>query len=909
MIHTGFCLVERFQVNDHPLLRPRKSRPGGTRSVTRFRIDNHCQWFARSIDRPWIISLLLTLIFSPLFSDTAPEPVFSLTGGFYHRPQQLTLSSNLPGASIRYTLGGRPPDPSSPLYQDVIRIEKTTAIRARTFVPGLDPGEIVTQTIFIDEPVSLPVISLVFDPDDFFDDEIGIYVIGTQGVPGYCSDTPHNVNMDWERPLNIEFYEPSGTQVLNQGAGVKIFGGCSRTRYPQKSLALYARAEYGKGSFKAQLFPDKPIRKFESFILRAAGDDQVHTFFREALTHVLVKDVIDMDVQAYRPVVVFFNGEYWGIHNLREKLNEHYPAGNYNLDPEDIDILKRDGTRSYNIVSGENEDYVELMNFVESHNLSDPENYRIVEEQMDVNQFLNYQVTEIYLTNGDWPGNNIKFWKAWAYRHDRWRWLLYDMDGSFSDIYQNTLQVATQPDGPNWPNPPWSTLLFRKLLENDWFRNEFIQRHALYANTIFHPDRVIPIIDSLQANIAAEIPRHIDRWGGQRVPDPESWIRPTFASVRTWESNVNVLRSFARNRPKRAEAQVIAHFDLSGSSVLTVDVFVRDGGILEINGREVPPGFSGRFFNEVPLTISAHPIFGFRFSHWQIREQRIDSEKSLRVSPSWDQQFIAHFTEDKTASAENIVITEINYHSPESFNPDDWIELYNAGHSAVDLSGWSLLDSQDDHVYFIPRNQLLKPDSYLVLCQDLKSFRYQFPDVRNCIGNFLFGLDGSGESIRLFRPDGLLIDSVFYRDQLPWPPEADGQGPTLELIHPDSNNTTASNWNVSKYYGSPGRTNDNTKTGVSIDQALLPREPVLFQNFPNPFNPSTTLSYSIHRSCRVRLTICDLLGRQRERLWDGYQGAGSYSIPWRPENLPSGVYVLILEAGNFLDRKKLLYLK
>ena len=175
------------------------------------------------------------------------------------------------------------------------------------------------------------MISLVTDPAGFFSDETGIYVEGTNGIPGRCGADPVNWNQDWERPVHFSFFEPDGAGgfdlALDQGAGVEIFGGCSRI-YPQKSLTLRARGRYGASDCAYRFFPELDIESFDDLILRSSAQDWWRTMFRDGMIQTLTRHM-DIDGQAYRPTVVFLNGEYWGIHNLREKLNEDYLAGHY----------------------------------------------------------------------------------------------------------------------------------------------------------------------------------------------------------------------------------------------------------------------------------------------------------------------------------------------------------------------------------------------------------------------------------------------------------------------------------------------------------------------------------------------------------------------------------------------------
>ncbi|MFT7250018.1 MAG: hypothetical protein ACI97P_002799, partial [Arcticibacterium sp.] len=306
-------------------------------------------------------------------AEVSPEaPIFSKVGGFYENPISVRLSSNL-SDSIYITFDGSEPFKRSLIWNgESLYIDSTISIRARIYDNEQLSSEVITQTYFINEPKNLPTISLTTDPAHFFSDETGIYVTGTNGIKGSCDSKIRNLNQDWERPINIEFYEKNGTQSLNQLAGVKIFGGCSRTRFPQKSLSLFARKIYGKGSFKYQLFPDKNISKFESFILRSSGDDQVRSFIADALTAYSLKDNMDLDYQAYRPVAVFLNGIYWGIHNMREKVNEHYLQDNFDVEEADINLLESNSRTNF----GSNSDYNAMIDFIGTNNLSKESNYQ-----------------------------------------------------------------------------------------------------------------------------------------------------------------------------------------------------------------------------------------------------------------------------------------------------------------------------------------------------------------------------------------------------------------------------------------------------------------------------------------------------------------------------------------------------
>jgi len=565
--------------------------------------------------------------------ELTPAPLFSIAGGFYEGAQVLRFE-NAEQIDIYYSLDGTPPDDSAIRYRDPLLLDATTAVRAIGYAPGLAPSDVVTHTYFIDEPIHLPFISIVTDPDNFFSDERGIYVTGTNGRGGYCDSAIRNLKQDWERPVNVELYEMDGTLGFNQRAGVKIFGGCSRHRFPQKSLALFARKTYGKGSFRYQLFPDKDIDRFESFILRSSADDQVHTLFRDALSQMVLVEYMDADYQAYRPAVLFLNGQYWGIHNLREKVNEHYAAGNFHIDADQVNLLERNGS----VVSGTDAGYDAMVDYANSHDLADPDHYEVVSAQIDIDQYIDYQIGHIYLAERDWPGNNIKFWRASSGPYARWRWVNFDMDQCFTTgwINEDMIDKTTTTLGSGWPNPEWSTRLFRNLLENEGFRHEFVQRYAYHMNTTFRPSRVLALIDQLQERLAPEIPRHITRWGGQKDPDAlETWQSPTFNSVTRWEQNVDRMRLFAVERPAPTTRHFLDHFGLIGTSEISLDLDVPDSAVLQVNGKRLSDGFRGTYFNDIPIIVRAIPRWGYAFSHWEVQSTRVSVEQMVPAGSVW----------------------------------------------------------------------------------------------------------------------------------------------------------------------------------------------------------------------------------------------------------------------------------
>ena len=817
------------------------------------------------------------------YAGITEPPDFSLPAGFYPETLTLQISTGSPGGVIHFTADGSAPDQTSSVYSAPVTITKHTVIRARAFVTGKMPSAIVTRTYFINEKTTLAVISLSTNPEHFWDEDSGIYVMGKNAQP----DFPYfdaNFWQEWEKPVHVEFFEPNGLPGFSMDAGVQITGAWSRG-FPQKSLAVYARRKYGVDHITYQLFPEKPIAEFESFVLRNSGNDWNQAFMRDALITGLVGDR-GIDTQAYRPVVVFINGVYWGIHDLREKVNEHFLASNHGVDPGNLDLLQ--GNRD--VILGDGEHYQNMISFLETADISDSINYTALQSLMDIDNFINYEIAQIYCDNTDWPGNNIKYWREKTVA-GIWRWILYDADFGFGLLDKNAashnaLEFATATDGPDWPNPPWSTFLLRKLLENEKFKIEFISQTADLLNANFESTHVIDRIKYLKSLVQPEMSRHLTRWG---------------LSYTDWNNHVSYLQDFALYRPAYMKVHMISKFNLSG--VARVYLNCPAGGKIRINSLSIENfPWRGTYFKGIPVKLVAQPQPGYIFVGWQVNNENNNPE--LTITPQSDTTFQAIFVEANSP----VVINEINYNSYPTFNVEDWIEFYNRTAVSINISNWQFKDPEDIHTFIFPPGTILEPDSYLVLCSDTLLFRQGFPEIKNILGNFAFGFSGGGEQIRLLEAQGTIIDSLTYNDQAPWPPEADGHGPTLALKHPDLDNSKPENWAASADHGTPGRINDvyvkiNEETSGPVSRYNLE------QNYPNPFNPITTIRFQMVKSGTVSLEIFTIEGRLLNRLISKDLSAGIHQVDWQPApDLASGIYFyrLIIKEQYQQTRKMLL---
>lgn len=521
----------------------------------------------------------------------------------------------------------------TPWYAPASPVFKGTVVRARAVRAGYMPSEVVTNTYFVtpegEARYTLPVVSVTLQENFLFGYEEGIYNVGKDfddwriQNPGGIADgsVPANYQRggdEFEYPGHLEIFDPQSGIIIDQRMGLRIHGGWSRSA-PNKSLRLYARNEYGKSHFDHALFPDMPFTEYKRILLRNSGTDRLYTFFRDAAIHALASSLV-IDRQAYRPSIAFLNGEYWGLLNMRERYDNHYLSRTYGVDEENVDILEN-GVPD----EGDADHYNAMISYVTTNPLSEDAHYEQVETMMDIDNFIDYQIIQIFSCNTDWPANNVRLWRlrmgqyqpGAPYGHDgRWRWMLYDTDYGFGLVNPYTydmLSFATESNGPSWPNPPWSTLLFRRLLENDSFKTAFIRRFDDMLNSAFLPDQATTVINEMKQAYEPEMAEHIARW---KSP----------ANMNTWEGNVNVMLEFVQQRPAYQRQHIRDYFGLEDDIALTVNVSDPQHGHVRVNSidiknttagiGETPYPFSGTYFRGMPMELEAVPAPGYRFAGW-----------------------------------------------------------------------------------------------------------------------------------------------------------------------------------------------------------------------------------------------------------------------------------------------------
>ena len=520
-----------------------------------------------------ILPLVLCLFLAQAALAQNDTVVFSAPGGFYEEVLPLELYNIHPENHIRYTTNGNRPTAQSPLYSGPLMLDASKysrsdiytihncpesefylsdsvqhciVIRAAVFDEnGNCVSAVKTNSYFIRalgcDTHGLPVVSLCADSLDLFDYHRGIFVPGawqSSSLPEWTGNY-FCKGREWERRCNVEFYE-NDNRGINQEAGLRTHGGASR-RFQQKGLKLYAREEYGKKRFKHRFFDDIPIDKFKRITLKPFRcSNWLQIGLNDPLSHRIAR-YLNVDVLGSRATVMFLNGEYWGIYYLEEATDSHYLEDHYDVDPDSCNIIKNWCT----LDEGDDTRWWELYDWLETADLTQAEEYDYLCSKIDMDNFIDYTVFELYSANVDWPANNVRCWQS---GNRKWRWIFFDGDGCFFrewDVFANIIDTSDNLG----PSNAASTLFYRRLLENEDFVSALYSRFVELMDTRLNYSHTGPLLATLSACINDEVPNQSDRFHF-----------PTDMSK--WSEHLNQIDTYLQDRNQNMELQIEAFMNV-----------------------------------------------------------------------------------------------------------------------------------------------------------------------------------------------------------------------------------------------------------------------------------------------------------------------------------------------------------
>lgn len=550
-----------------------------------------------------------------LCKELLPDPIFSHPG--HIASEEFALRLSLPegapeGAEIRFTTDGTEPTRSSRLYTQTISIRKNTQVRATVFADGyISPRSTTHSYIFHPRALTMPIVSMVTDRRYFYDAKLGIYATGG-------SYEKPNYRYDWRRPVNVEIFWESGKDaVINQLCETRVKGGASRDA-KLKSLVLYANKRFGTKRLEYEFFPDQApgLTDWKSIELRNAGNDFDYLYFRDACIQRVMGLNADLDWQPWQPAVFYLNGEFMGMLNIRSRTNEDHIYTFYHGE-EDIDIIE-----NWNeLKEGTWDNFNAFTEFYSGHGQT-LDQFR---EWMDIDEYVNFMVMNLYFDNRDFPGNNFVMWRPRA-QGGKWRFIAKDTDfglGLYGAPYNystfNWLYNPNYDSSCAWANGYDATRLFRRLMDIEDFKTLFTDRAAIYMGDFLNARGTHRELDLMSSMIAQEYPHHrklINQW----------W--PTYSE------ELSGAKRWVQQRTPFFYLHLSSYFKLGTAVVVKVDAGRTDDVTLTVN--DIPlrhRDFDGRYWAGKTLRLSgAHSDQGLEVSGWRVTTKQGSSATTVEYS-------------------------------------------------------------------------------------------------------------------------------------------------------------------------------------------------------------------------------------------------------------------------------------
>ncbi|MBO6075952.1 MAG: CotH kinase family protein [Fibrobacter sp.] len=558
---------------------------------------------------------------SKAYDEIVPAADMSgLKSGFYNEPFTLNPPSLPEGVTLRCTTNGSVPTESSPEFNSPKRIEHSVSFRCATFKKGAISNTVTTRTFFVDEDqVNMPIVAISVD-SSFFREH---YIKTSCDAPKNCKDSA-GLYADVEYPIHVEYFENGSFtkdgSTWEKDAGISLMGGYSRLN-DKKSVSIRLREEYEDGSINYPLFETRKgvNDKYKSFNLRNNGNRYVSDYIEDAMGGALLEGT-SVDYQRSRQVVVFYNGRYYGIHDMRERFNKHYVETNYKIEANTVNFIKHLG-KEVEASNGTTDAYMNMLHFVATNDFSGENNanYASAKLLLDVGNLADYMAAEIYMHNGDWPNNNVRAWMA---PEHPWKFMVYDLDHGFDWMWgvnggefdQGSNMFAwIKKGGGNKPCKEEGCFanLYIQLIKNPEFKRMFINRSAVMFNSYTNGKNVEKIVDAMTSKIdAQEMERDLAKF-----KQNEKYYSNSCG--KGFDKTGSCLKTWAASRDSKVIQEYEEEFGLSGTA--TVTIAASGSGTVLMEGAALPGGatsYKGKFFVGNPILLTAVPSAGASFTGW-----------------------------------------------------------------------------------------------------------------------------------------------------------------------------------------------------------------------------------------------------------------------------------------------------
>ncbi|MBK9593052.1 MAG: CotH kinase family protein [Crocinitomicaceae bacterium] len=380
--------------------------------------------------------------------------------------------------------------------------------------------ETIYLTYFEKRESDLPVLSLTLNLEDLISEDQGLLVFGQESWSDegfYKNWWNRNANFQrrgkqWERPAHVQYYE-AGELKFEEDCGLKISGNATRG-FPQKSFQLIARKTYGSEFLEYPFFGKSGNKKSRSLVIRNSGNDNTKTLFADLFMQTLARDSY-VTTQTGHPLVVYINGNYWGIYNLRERIDPYYLSKQEDVKEEEITILEglelKDGNQD------EKEKFDDLIARLSTSVEFSDALMSEVQNEIDLNSFTDYIIFETYFANTDWPNNNSICFKS---KEGKWKWILHDLDYGLAYLGESAVEKNLFEKLENSNSAVG--ILFGFLMKDQSYQELFVMRAEVVLNSMLSEKVITSVFENLSNQYRNEIGTQINRW--RMIDSMEDWV-------------------------------------------------------------------------------------------------------------------------------------------------------------------------------------------------------------------------------------------------------------------------------------------------------------------------------------------------------------------------------------------------